>query len=249
MSCENVHELISPLLDRRVTPEEREKVLAHLESCRKCGAYVESLQNLQSALRRMSHAPVPANLTARLRVMASHERSRQMARESLGSRWRSFAATTQLWFDNLMRPMALPFAGGLLSALVLFGLLVPTLSFQHNFADQALFTYPDGEVIVLGSGGGYLPVASYGDVLRIEHGAAAIPADANVVWLTIDETGKVSNWAVERGKLTPDLLNIIMFSQFTPATVLGLPTSAKVRVVQGPPDRTFMQTRTRSMRS
>jgi len=146
-----------------------------------------------------------------------------------------------------MRPFALPFAGGLLSAFLLFSILVPSLIFHHAIGDQSLFTYPDGEVIVLSSTGPILP-ASYGDVLRIEHGRADTPDGANVVWLTIDENGKVSDYSVERGKLTPDLYSIIMFSQFTPATVLGLPTSGKIRVVQGPPDRE-QAPRARSLRS
>jgi hypothetical protein len=32
--------------------------------------------------------------------------------------------------------------------------------------------------------------------------------------------------------LTPELLNVVMFSQFKPATNFGLPTAAKVNAVQ-----------------
>ena len=247
MSCKQVQERISPLLDRQVASAERQKLLAHIESCRECGAYVESLEGVRVALRGMPAPAVPAQLAARLKVVASHERARALARRDIGSLWRAWTATTELWFDNLMRPFALPFAGGLLSAFLAFSILVPTLSFRHAIPDQSLFTYPDGEMIVLSSTGALQP-ASYGEVLRIEHGGAYTAEAANVVWLTIDENGKVCDFSVERGKLTPDLYNIIMFSQFTPATVLGLPTSGKIRVVQGLPDRT-QAPRTRSMRS
>jgi hypothetical protein len=232
MSCENVQELISSLLDRRVPAGQRESVLAHLESCRKCGIYYESLSNLQADLRRMAEPKVPARLASRLRVLASHERQRRLARLSYAARIRAWATRTQLVFDNLMRPMALPVAGGLLSALIAFCVLVPNLSFAHNFTDQAFFTYPLGMAVE------QVPLAGSAVVKRINNllivpADAALPADANdVVELTIDPRGQVVDFAVARGKLTPDVQSIIMFSQFIPATNLGIPVTGKVRVIQ-----------------
>jgi anti-sigma factor (TIGR02949 family) len=233
MSCDHVHDLISSFLDGAVPAEEREMMSAHFRSCRECGARLEFEQNLRSALRTMDHAPVPAALSANLRVLASHERARQQSRVSFPARvkaWRSYA---RLAFDNMMRPFAVPVAGGVLSALIAFGTLVPTLTFQHAFADQSLFTDPDGEVVALGSNG-YL-AQSVTDIPRIVRGDDAdIPADANVVDLVIDENGRVSDWSLARGQLTPDLQSIIMFSQFKPATYLGLPTWGRVKAIQSP---------------
>jgi len=233
MSCDNVQDLISSFLDGRIPAGERERLSAHIKSCRECGAQLESAQNLRAALRTMNHAPIPAALSANLRVLASHERARTLARVSLSARVKSWRSQAQLAFDNMMRPFALPFAGGFLSALIAFGTLVPTLTFQHAFADQSLFTYPDGEVVELGSNG-YLSQMA-GDIPRIVRGDDAdIPPDANVVDLVIDENGHVSDWSLARGQLTPDLQSIIMFSQFKPATYLGLPTWGRVKAVQSP---------------
>ncbi len=230
MSCVYVQELISPLLDHKVSPGEREKVLAHIRSCNKCGAHLESIEHLRASLRGMDQPPLPPDLPAKLRVMASHECARRLAHASLASRWQTWSVALHLWFDNLMRPVALPFAGGFLSALVCFSVLVQSLSFSHNFFDQAFFTSPDGEVVALGPTGAYTwPAGNSPWIMRAD---MVIPADATVVWLTIDENGKVSDYSVERGQLTPELQSIIMFSQFTPATLLGLPTSAKVKAVQ-----------------
>jgi hypothetical protein len=143
----------------------------------------------------------------------------------------------------MMRPLALPFAGGSLSAFVLFSVLVPCLSFPHRVADAALSTFPDGTIIVMGASGSYAPAAlsfldeatamkQLGDMPRIEPINADTPADSNVVQLTIDERGRVSDYSLESGNLTPDLQSIIMFSEFTPATVLGIPASAKIKIVQ-----------------
>ncbi len=235
MSCENVQELISALVDEQLSAKEREIALEHIKFCRKCASQLEAMQNLRAALRWMNQPLMPVALAAQLRVTASHERSRRLARMTLAARWRAWSATAQLWFDNLMRPVALPFAGGLLSAMTMFSLLVPSLSFSHNFTDQSFLTYPEGEVIALSSNGTYMP-ASYGERLCIVPANMDSSEYANVLWLTINETGKVVDYSIERGSLTPDLQSIILFSQFTPATVLGLPTSGRVRVAQRPSD-------------
>jgi hypothetical protein len=67
---------------------------------------------------------------------------------------------------------------------------------------------------------------------RLERMDAVVPDDANVVTLTVDENGNVSDFSVARGKLTQDITNIIMFSKFKPATFLGVPIPSKVNAVQ-----------------
>jgi hypothetical protein len=233
MSCENVQKLISPLLDRKVPVGEQEKVLAHLESCRQCSAQFESMRNVREALRGMNHAPMPVNLTATLRVLASHERERRLSRATLSKRWRYWSERARLSFDNLMRPLALPFGGGVLSALILFSILVPNLTVQHDETDAGLTTDPYGQVVILSPGGVFAPEGG-GDLPRIEPTYADYPEDANVVWLAIGEDGKVSGYSLAKGRLTPDMISIISLSKFSPATFLGLPTAGLVKMVQRP---------------
>jgi hypothetical protein len=234
MSCENVQERVSSVLDRDLPVAERENVLAHIGSCRDCSAYMESQQAVRTALRSIPRRPVPGDLTARLRVVASHERQRRLARLSLASRWRAFEGRVQLFFDNLMRPLAFPFASGLVSSILMFGLLVPSLTFRHAFADQAFFTYPDGEVVTVAPNGTYTsgpsPESEYAPkILRAD---IAPPDGANVVDLMVDASGRVVDWQVVCGELTQDMANIIMFGQFNPATQMGVPVASKVRAVQ-----------------
>jgi hypothetical protein len=239
MSCDNVQKLISPLLDRRVPAGEQEDVLAHLESCRQCGTQFESMQNVRTALRSMNDAPMPAVLTANLRVMASHERQRRLSRVNFTSRLRCWSDHARLWFDNLMRPLALPFGGGLVSALVLFSILVPSLTFQHDEADAGLVTDPYGQVVVLSSGGAFAAESSNADLPKIEPTYASYPEDANVVWLAVGEDGKVQGYSVAKGRLTADMISIISISKFMPATVLGIPTPGLIKIVQRVPRRTI----------
>lgn len=95
---------------------------------------------LSQALRSLPARTAPAGLTTSLRVLASRERQRAH-RRGLSERFSDWKVRTRLWIDNLMRPLAVPFAGGVLSAVALFGIwLVPTYP-QHiaaSFAPSAL---------------------------------------------------------------------------------------------------------------
>ena len=232
MSCDNVQERVSSFLDRNNPAAERENVLAHIGSCRDCSAYLDTQLTMRTALRGLSRPQVPPELTARLSVVASHERERRLARVSVSARLRALNSRVQLMFDNLMRPLAFPFAGGLVSSIMIFGLLVPSLTFQHAFADQVLYTSADGEVVVLGADGSYMRAPDNENAPRIQRADAIVPETANVVELTIDQSGRVTDWTVDRGELTQDLTNIIMFGQFSPATNLGVPIPSKLKAFQ-----------------
>jgi len=232
MSCDNVQERVSSFLDLNDSVAERENVLAHIGSCRDCSAYLDTQLTMRTALRGLSRPQVPPELTARLSVVASHERERRLARVSVSARLRALNSRVQLMFDNLMRPLAFPFAGGLVSSIMIFGLLVPSLTFQHAFADQVLYTSADGEVVVLGADGSYMRAPDNENAPRIQRADAIVPETANVVELTIDQSGRVTDWTVDRGELTQDLTNIIMFGQFSPATNLGVPIPSKLKAFQ-----------------
>jgi hypothetical protein len=232
MTCDNMQERISSFVDGRLPDAERENVLAHIASCRDCSAYLESVESVRRAVAELKRTPLPAALAARLRVLASHEQARRIARVSWAARIAAWSDRLSLAFDNLMRPMAFPFAGGVASALILFGLVIPTMTFEHAFAGQVLFTHPDGEIVVLAPNGRYTPLESENPPW-IERADISMPEAANVVELTIDPKGRIFDWTLVRGELTPDLASIIMLSEFSPATNdIGMPTWAKVRAVQ-----------------
>jgi len=232
MSFDNVQERVSSILDRELPVAERENVLAHIGTCRECSAYMDIQQGIRTTLRGLRPTPVPAELTSRLRVAASHDRQRRLARATVSARWRTVRDRLQLALDNLMRPHALPFAGGLVSSMMIFGLLVPNLTFQHAFADQALFTYADGEVVMMAPNGTYTSVPESENAPRIQRPDLAPPETANAVDLMVDPNGRVTNWSLVQGELTPDLVNIIMLGHFNPATNMGVPIPSKVRAFQ-----------------
>lgn len=218
-----MHERISSLLDGMVTGEEREEVLTHLNACRACSAQLKSFESLRAGLRKLDRPRIPAGLAVQLRVLASHERVRQLARTSFPARIRYWANRVKLGFDNLMRPVALPIAGGVLSALLLFSVLVPNLSFRHDRSIEpplSLSSDPDGRIV---DWSGVLP--------RLESVNAATEGDGTVVELIIDAQGRVADYSVRQGQLTPAMQNIILFSKFTPAMFFYQPAWGKIRVV------------------
>jgi anti-sigma factor RsiW len=211
MSCLNTQELIPQLLDRELAGREREEVLQHLAECRECSSRHKSLQDLRGTLRQMQAVSVPPQLAVQLRVTASRERDRALNRGTMAQRFRHWADCSQLMLDNLMRPMALPFAGGILSTLVLFFTLAPTFVVQRNYAND-------------------VPTALFTDPSLEEIGHYHSPPDETVLLLSVDERGRVSNFTVPQGSLTPEMLSDLLLYRFAPATAFGLPTSGRVTV-------------------
>lgn len=178
----------------------------------------------RSALLSLAAPPVPAMLQGRLRVLASHERARRLVRINWAARaqhWRGLAA---LRLGNLMRPVALPVAGGLVSALLMFAALIPMVTSAHFSTIEPpspVFTDPDGQLV----GEGEFP--------KLERAIGPAVSGKVVLLLTIDDRGHVQDYTVTQGVMTPEVQNFILFSHFTPATMFGKPTLGYIRAVFG----------------
>jgi len=228
MNCEKVQEQISLMLDQQLVSEEWQPSVEHIHRCRKCEAYADSARRLRAGLRQMARPAVPRNLTDRLRVTASHERARRIARANWSARLRDWAGTIRLFFDNLMRPFAVPVTGGLFSAFVLFSLLVPSLMFHRTYTYDTpiavmVHTDPEGE-IVSGSRDFFRP-------FRLVSGDATISGNEVSLVLVIDERGHVQDYFLSGGELTDEMKSLILLSRFTPATIDGQPTWGLKQVV------------------
>ena len=229
MSCENVQERISLLLDCKLPDSDREYVLAHINTCRQCGSRFESMQYMRSSLRDMARPKVPPALAAQLRVMASHACARQVARKNFATRAEHWISLVRLAFDNMMRPFAVPFTGGLLSALVLFSVLVPSLSFPHRDTNEppldALYSdmqWGDPDVVWLGTSG---------TNAWLEPASALIYGNQVSLTLVIDDRGRVRDYYLSGGELTDEMKSLILLSQFRPATVNGQPAWGLKQIV------------------
>jgi hypothetical protein len=173
----------------------------------------QSLSRAIGSLRRLVPSP---ELSESLRVMASRERARL-----LQGRQMPFSDRARLFVDNLMRPLALPFAGGIFSAVVLFGMWV-------------IPTYP-----LRGSITGDVPTGLSTQAAIQQTGPVDVSGDA-VVDVTVeplaDGTGRMLDYHIVSGNVPDDQAlrrsseSFLIFTVFKPATALGQPVVGKIRL-------------------
>jgi len=170
-------------------------------------------------LRKLSVKVPSAELRTSLRVIASRERQRHLERRSFASIWNSWQGRAYLFFDNVVRAMALPVAGGVCSTLVLFSMFVVPA--------YPLLTRGDADVPTILK----TPVA-------VKSMAPFSVGDTDVVVdVVVDEQGRMMDYAIVAGasvlaneQTRRRLENALVFSNFTPATSFGQPMMSKMRL-------------------
>jgi hypothetical protein len=216
MNCVKVRKTLSAFLDRSLARAPFDTISQHLVQCRDCSSYARELGELHAALQNLPSVAPPARLITELQVLASRERMRQLSRGTYRALLHFWIAEMRLFFDNLMRPIAIPFAGGLVSAVFLFTVLMPTLQFPHatrNDVPSGLFTQSVATVDTI-------PPFGFSE-------------DDVIVQVTLDEQGYVVDYTVPNhvsATLRNDIANMILFTKFEPATEFGMPIAAKVLV-------------------
>jgi len=161
-------------------------------------------------LRSLPVAVAPAKLATDLQVLASKEIVRRRHTGSVSALFHFWMEHARLVIDNLMRPLAVPFAGGLASALFMFGMLIPYLGLLRNPANDkptALYTEASLE-----------SVADFG----------SRNSDDTLIEVQIDGQGRMVNYAVLQGQMNSDLGNFLLFTTYTPATLFLQPASSRI---------------------
>jgi hypothetical protein len=174
---------------------------------------------LSRALRSLPARISPAGLTTSLRVIASRERQRMLGQRTFGHRWAGWRDAVSLSMTNFMRPMAIPFAGGVMSAVVLFSMwLVPTYPLRAN----STYDIPT----MLSTEASISSASAFGEA----NGEI-------VVDVTVDGQGKMVDYRIVSGqlllqdqKLRRRLENMLLFTGFIPATSFGQPMAARMRL-------------------
>ncbi len=164
-------------------------------------------------------APSP-DLQLRLKVIASREQLRQKTRRTFANAFAQWRDGVSLTLKNLMRPLMLPVAGGIASACILFGMLVPDFAMEvHPVRNDVLLPvlYTRASVDYL------MPIAMSGADLEID--------------VHVDESGKMTDYQVISGQnllanpqLRRRIESTLLLSKFSPATTFGQPTNGRIRV-------------------
>lgn len=209
MSCHWAREKLAGYVQDQLRPGETSAVRRHLLSCEVCYEEYEYQARLSSPLRELAAAPPPPAMATAIRWQAFAP-----PRPGFWERW-------QVHLSNLMRPVALPAAGGLLSALILFGFLMPAVSASraaHLGQDvpTMLFTGP-----------------------RFKEASPFPVTEDLLVEAWIDAQGKITDYRVLNGShngameqiLRHESGNVLLTTVFEPATRFGQPTAGKVRLL------------------
>lgn len=176
-------------------------------------------RELSRALSRLSLRVPPPELATSLRVIASRERQRMITRRTFRQVCASWCERFSLVFDNVMRPLALPFAGGVFSAVVLFGVcVVPTFPLLTN-GGLDVSTILTTEATVKSTA-----------AMDVSGGDVVVDVDVDGQGRMVDYTIVSGAGVLKDAALRRRLENLLLFTQFVPATSFGQPTTGKVRL-------------------
>jgi hypothetical protein len=209
-------------LDGTVPSEERRALKRHLNGCRECALESERYVELRQTLRSLPKRMPPADLTTRLRVVASKVRMESFGGATPWNRWRD---RMELFLRNLMRPLALPAVGGLCSAVFLFSTFVPM--FKSAFALSAFGMNDSSDVPTI--------LVTEPTLKYMAPVAFANNGDA-VVDLQLDDQGQIVDFNIvsARGqqseKLRRSIENSLLFTEFWPATAFGHGVAGTIRI-------------------
>src|SRR5579863_2865441 len=113
LSCQSVRNALWDEAGGVLAEADARRIENHVLECRECMRFDVEVKEVSDGLKRLPVFRPPAILSMRLKVAASRDRSRRLMRLDLAARWREFRETARLAFDNLLKPIAVPAAGGI----------------------------------------------------------------------------------------------------------------------------------------
>ncbi len=213
MKCSEAKRSFSPKLDSLLDLCDSRALDLHIAECESCADEFAALRRTRWFMATMTPHALPPDLSLRLKLAISQQlQARQQNR-------RPALLVRFLRWEDALNAFMLPATGGLLSAVLIFGLLFGVLTPAHlpaaNDVPTNLYTPPE------------MTAAPFG----LDQGGNT-NADAVLVEAVIDAHGRVQDYRVlnpsGQTELSPEIKNALIFAQFRPATNFGVPTSGKV---------------------
>lgn len=181
-------------------------------------------EHVSMLLRSLPPRVPPSGLNTSLRVIASRERQRMIQGRGVRQICTAWLDRMRVSSQQLLRPLALPAAGGVFSATVLFSMwLVPTYPLRAKILADIptnLTTSVDPSV----------------DVTKGSSGVGL--TDSVLVDVEVDDEGRFVDYQVVRGASAVSdpttrrrMENLLWFTKFAPATSFGTPMAGRVRVL------------------
>ena len=215
MTCRDVGRHLPGYLDGAMSAQRHAVVHAHLTGCAACRSDLEVYSRLARALADSAPVAPPANLATRIRIQASRVQSQPASRRL----WTRIS----VFFDNILRPLAVPATGGLLTAAFAFAFLVQSLivgipmgnipnDLPTNLVQPArlesLAPFPAPGILTNGA-------SSAAGILTVE--------------ATLNANGQVADYTILSGPTDATIRHaidqILIFSRFQPELTFGRPTA------------------------
>jgi len=201
---------MSSLLDGETSGYKMREISAHFESCDPCHQQYLALSQTQRLVASIGRKQPPSDLGLKLRVMVSREIA-----ASRRSPWEGI----RVRFENAFNAFMVPATAGVVSAIIIFGLLIGVLMpgrlSAANDVPSNLYTPPELASSPFGLEAGW------------------VNTDSVIVEAYVDAKGRVQDYRVlsanhENAKeIMPELNNMMIFTVFRPATSFGQPTSGR----------------------
>jgi hypothetical protein len=209
MKCTEIRKLFSPYLDGRVSGAEMHALTRHVEQCDDCAREFTAIHRTQQLLASMSPKKAPVDLALKLRLAISRE-----AAQTRRPRFQGMLVR----FENALNAFMVPATAGLVSAVLIFGLL---LGF---FALPAELRADSGDVPLMLYTSPQLEQSAFGTTL------GNMGDDAVVVEAYVDANGRVEDYRIlsqpdDAKAVLPQLKNLLIFTTFHPALSMGRPTA------------------------
>lgn len=215
MNCRDAQRRLPGYLDGAMRTGEHALVSRHLESCLDCREQLERFRRLMICLSRVTPVEPPADLATRIRVQAS----RVQPRWALANRiW----VQVRMVFEDILEPLAVPATGGILTALVVFVLLVQNILVGVPLTgsvpnDLPLNLVQPARLESLAP----FPVPAI-PVTTADGGSSGLLLEA-----TLNAQGEVVDYKILSGPNDPavqhQLDQVLLFSRFRPLVSFGLP--------------------------
>ena len=209
MRCTEARPLFALHLDNAVTGVEMHAVSDHISACADCKVEYRKLEHTRLLVASLGRKAVPADLSLKLRVALSRERSRS---------WRSRLQGYMVRLENGMNAFMFPATAGILTAIIFFGALTGFFVPAQVGADEVV-------------PGIYRPAH-----LEPPQTAMASVADRDlnltapvVIQAYVDAGGRVQNYDIISGpdndEVRSQLNRALIFTTFTPASAFGQPVA------------------------
>jgi hypothetical protein len=214
MNCRSVGRRLAGYLDGAISGREHALVREHLEFCELCRQDLEGYRRLAVCLAQLKPAAPPTDLAVRIRLGAARAEGR-------ATQMRQAWGRVLLVFQNILKPLAVPATGGVLTAVMVFVFVVQSMlvgmpfGFVPNDLPTSLMQPARLEKLapfpvpgITTSGGG-----SDAGVLLVE--------------ATLNAEGQVVNYNILAGpddaSVRRQIDQVLLFSRFRPQLSFGRP--------------------------